>query len=147
MARQLDFGYIKRGVESLFNFFSFYLLIKSYNNIYSTFTITNLSFIQMTSILFNSRRHQFYHLCIFFIKGVKEEKNRRQYCYYLWIILAKFFFCFFYTFLVTNFTYAVQYPEVHHRTSGSTSVLNQFSSVQCCLLDTEGKFYKYTNIL
>ena len=35
----------KRGVESLFNFFSFYLLIKSYNNIYSTFTITNLSFI------------------------------------------------------------------------------------------------------
>ena len=57
------------------------------------------------------------------------------------------FFFFLLLNLATNFTYAVQYPEVHHRTSGSTSVLNQFSSVQCCLLDTEGNYYIYTNIL
>ena len=49
--------------------------------------------------------------------------------------------------LATDFTYAVQYPEVHHRTSGSTSVLNQLGSVQFCQLDIEGNYYIYTNIL
>ena len=43
--------------------------------------------------------------------------------------------------LATIFTYTVQYPEVHHRTGLSTSVLNQFRAVHGSLLDTVGNYY------
>ena len=70
--------------------------------------------------------------------------------FYLCIIYS--FLTIIYTFnqeihLATNFTYTVQYPEVLHRTAGSTSVLNQFSAVQGSLLDIVGNYYIYTNIL
>ena len=43
--------------------------------------------------------------------------------------------------MATIFTYTVQYPEVHHRTGLSTSVLNQFRAVHGSLLDTVGNLY------
>ena len=43
--------------------------------------------------------------------------------------------------MATIFTYTVQYPEVHHRTGLSTSVLNQFRAVHGSLLDTVGNYY------
>ena len=40
------------------------------------------------------------------------------------------------------FTYAVQQPEVHHRT-GSTSVLKQISLLLCSVPAAVGKYYNF----
>ena len=84
-----------RGVESLF-IVTFYLLIKSYSDIYSAFGITFSNFIlgdeypfQMQTTIVLPSMYTFFFTVAHFHRFQKKE-NRRQCFYHLCIILAKF---------------------------------------------------------